>query len=134
MIQPSDQRRDTGKPGGTPMNTTKNIILAATLSVLSIAHVGAAQAADTIKPLQGISFHVGNKDAVAYFLTEGGSCKLVLTMAEDVSQPARVEIAIATGQATRYELTQGKLLEFACKADGLAMEVNSLPTLAGNGR
>jgi hypothetical protein len=115
------------------MNTIKNIIVAATLSVLSVAHIEAARAADTIKPLQGISFHVGNKDAVAYFLAEGGSCKLVLTMAEDVSQPTRFEVAIATGQSTHYELTQGKSLEFACQADGQAMEVNSLPTLAGNG-
>ena len=36
------------------MNPTKNIILVATLSLLSVAH---AQAAETVKPLQGVGFH-----------------------------------------------------------------------------
>jgi len=47
------------------MTSFKNIVLAATLSVLSIS---AAHAGQTMKPLQGVSFHVGTKHAVGYFL------------------------------------------------------------------
>jgi hypothetical protein len=114
------------------MNTTKNIILAATLSVLSVARVGAAQAAETVKPLQGVSFHVGSTDAAAYFLSENRTCKLVLTMAKKDGQPTRLEAAITGGESTRYWLAEGNALEFACQADAQAMAINSLPTVAAN--
>jgi hypothetical protein len=114
------------------MNTTKNIILAATLSVLSVAHIGAAQAAETVKPLQGISFHAGSKDAVGYFLSESGTCKLALTMADGNAQPTRFEAAISGGGSTSYKLTEGKSLEFACQADAQAMTIDWVPTVAAN--
>jgi hypothetical protein len=114
------------------MNPTKNIILAATLSVLSVAHIGAAQAAETVKPMQGISFHAGSKDAGAYFLSESGTCKLVLTMTEKDGQPTRFEAAITGGESTRYQLAEGQSLEFACQADAQAMTINSESAVAAN--
>ena len=115
------------------MNTIKNIIVAATFSVLSIAHVGAAHASETLKPLQGLSFHTGSKDAVAYFLNENRTCKLVLTMVDGAYRPTRFEAAIAAGEATRYALAEGKTLEFACQSDAQTMKINSLATVATNG-
>ena len=111
------------------MNTIKNIIVAATLSVaLSVA----AQAQQGIKPVQGVSFHVGTKHAVAYFLNDNHGCKLVLTLADDASAPSRFEAAIEAGKSTRYQITEGKALEFACQADGQAMDIKSLDTTAAN--
>jgi hypothetical protein len=115
------------------MNTTKNIIVAAALSVLSFAHFGVAQASETLKPLQGISFHAGNKDAVAYFLSESGTCKLVLMMAKGADQPTRFEAAIPGSGSTRYELAEGKSLEFTCQTDAQTMRIDALVTLAGLG-
>lgn len=115
------------------MNTTKNIIIGATVLALSFAHIGVAQASDTLKPLQGISFHVANKDAVAYFLSESGTCKLVLTMAGGADQPTRLEVAIPGDGSNSYELTEGKSLEFTCQNGAQAMKIDTLLTLAGLG-
>ena len=38
----------------------------------------------TMKPLQGVSFDIGTKRAVSYFLSDGNSCKLTLMLAEVV--------------------------------------------------
>ena len=38
----------------------------------------------TMKPLQGVSFDIGTKRAVSYFLSDNDACKLTLTLAEVV--------------------------------------------------
>ena len=68
------------------MNSIKTIIIAATLSTLSL---GAAQAAETIKPVQAASFHDGTKHAVAYFLNDNATCKLVVMQADDATMRRR---------------------------------------------
>jgi hypothetical protein len=110
------------------MNAIRTIIIAATLSTLS----GYAQAAETVKPLQGASFHAGSKDAVAYFLGESRTCKLVLTIADNGAQPTRFEAAISGGESTSYKLTEGKSLEFVCQADAQAMTLGTAATFAAN--
>ena len=111
------------------MNSIKTIIVAATLSTLSL---GAAQAAETIKPVQGVSFHAGTKHAVAYFLTHNENCKLVLTLADDVLYaPVRFEAAIADGSSKHYPFA-GKSLEFACQNQGQAMTINTREAVATN--
>jgi len=113
------------------MTMIKNILAA---SILSASLFGTAQAAEqTIKPLQGVSFHSGTKHAVAYFLSQGHTCKLVVTAADDANfAPTRREAAIEGGTSTKYELAQGKSLEFTCQAEARAMTVKSLTTVAGN--
>ena len=115
------------------MNTTKNIIIAAALSALSFGHIGAAQASETLKPVHGISFHTGSKDAVAYFLSDSGSCKLVVTTVERGTQPTRFEASIAGGESTRYALSDANSLDFACAADAQTMKINALEAVATNG-
>ena len=110
------------------MNTIRTIIVAATLSTLS----GYAHAAETVKPLQGVSFHAGSKDAVVYFLGESRSCKLVVTIADKGAQPTRFEAAISGGESTSYQLTEGNSLEFACQADAQAMTIGTTATVAAN--
>jgi hypothetical protein len=114
------------------MTSIKNIFVAALL--FSAGLFGTAQAAEqTIKPLQGVSFHAGTKHAVAYFLSENRTCKLVLTSADDANfEPARYEAAIDAGKSTNYPLVEGKSIEFACQAEAQAMNVKSLETVAGN--
>jgi hypothetical protein len=119
------------------MNPRKNIIIAATLSaILSVASLGAVQAADgveTMKPLQGVSFHAGTKHAAGYFLKDNNTCKLVLTMADEGNfAPTRFESAIETGRSTRYQFAEGKSLEFACQADGQELAVTSFETTVAN--
>ena len=117
------------------MNASKNITLPALIAILSLAYLGSAQAGDgaqTIKPLQGVSFHIGTKHAVAYFLSDNNTCKLVVMAADDANfAPTRSEAAIQPGKSTQYELSEGTSLEFACQAGGLAMNVRSLEAVAG---
>jgi hypothetical protein len=110
------------------MKTTKNIIVAIALSTL---FAGYAQA-ETLKPLQGASFHAGSKDAVAYFLSENHTCKLVLTTADKDAQPTRFEAAIPGGESASHELAEGKSLEFTCQADAQQMTIAAQPTIAAN--
>ena len=105
------------------MNTIKTIIAAIALSTgLSVA----AQA-ETLKPLQGVSFHTETKDAVAYYLADKGTCKVVVTLTDKTSYaPTRFEEAVAANKSTH----NGKALEFACHADAQAMTINLATTLA----
>ena len=112
------------------MTPIKTILVAATLSTLSIA---TAHAGQTMKPMQGVSFHAGTKHAVGYFLNEGKTCKLVLTLADDANfAPTRIETAIEAGKSTRYQLAEGKSFEFACQDGGNAIIVKSHETTAAN--
>jgi hypothetical protein len=112
------------------MNSIKTIIIAATLSTLSL---GAAQAAETIKPVQAASFHDGTKHAVAYFLNDNATCKLVVMQADDANYaPTRFEAAIADGSSKHYDFAEGKTLEFACQNQGQVMTINTREAVATN--
>jgi hypothetical protein len=113
------------------MTTIKNILVSA---VLFAGVFGTAQAADqTMKPLQGVSFHAGTKHAVAYYLNESGTCKLVVTSADDANFASiRSEAEIEPGKTTTYQLDDGKQIEFACQGQALAMNVKSLETIAAH--
>ena len=112
------------------MTSIKTIIVAATLSTLSL---GAAQAAETVKPLQGINFHAGTKHAASYYLNDNGTCKLVVTLADDANyEPTRFEAAIADGSSTHYQLAEGKSLEFGCRDHAQLMTVSTLEAIATN--
>ena len=111
------------------MTSIKNIVLAATLSILSVS---AAHAAETIKPVQAASFHAGTKHAVAYFLNDNATCKLVVMQADDANYaPTRFEAAIADGASTSYEFA-GKSLEMGCRDHAQLMTVNTLEAVATN--
>lgn len=112
------------------MNSIKNIFAAIVLSTgLSVA----AQAAETVKPLQGASFHTETKDAVAYYLADNGACKVVVTLADKTAYaPTRVEKAVEAHKSALYQVDAGKALEFSCLEDAHAMTINLLATVATN--
>src|SRR3984893_17645677 len=75
----------------------------------------------TMKPLQGVSFDIGTKRAVSYFLSDDDTCKLTLMLAEvahddEVNGPtaARLTIAVEVGKAAHLDTAEGKSLEFKC--------------------
>ena len=108
------------------MNSIKTIIAAAALSALS----GYAQA-ETVKPLQGISFHTETKDAVAYYVADKGTCKVVLTLTDKIDYaPTRFEGVIEARKSILQQIDDGKSLEFACQANAQAMTIKMLTTVA----
>ena len=114
------------------MNSITNIFIAAAVSILLSC---AAQAEDvqTMKPMQGVSFHAGTKHASGYFLKDHSACHLVVTAADEVHYtPSRFETAIETGRSARYQLAEGTSLEFACRANAQELAVTSLKTTAAN--
>ena len=108
------------------MNSLKTIIIAAALSALS----GYAQA-ESVKPLQGVSFHTETKDAVAYYLADKGTCKVALMVTDKTAYaPTRFEEAVEAHKSTLRQIDDGKALEFACHSDAQAMTINLATTVA----
>ena len=105
----------------------RNIVAAA----LSLGYLGAAQAAETVKPLQGVSFHTASKDAIAYYLADKGTCKVVLMLTDKTFYaPTRFEEAVEAHKSALHQIDNGKALEFACHADAQAMTINLATTVA----
>ena len=85
-----------------------------------------------MESLQGVSFDIGTKRAVSYFLSDEDSCKLTLTLAEVVHgdevndlTTTRVTVAIEAGKAAHLDTAEGKSLEFKCQAGAHVMSIEA---------
>jgi hypothetical protein len=90
----------------------------------------------TIRPLQGVSFDIGRKRAVSYFLSDDHACKLTLMLAELVNDDesnglaaTRVTVAVevdkaAHDKAAHLDTAEGKSLEFKCQPGGQEMSID----------
>jgi len=110
--------------------------------VSAMAGYGMTRAADpasplTMKPLQGVSFNIGTKRAVSYFLSDNDTCKLTLTLAEVVQDDevngltaARMTVAVEVGKVAHFDTAEGKSLEFKCQggAHVMSIEASNQPT------
>ena len=113
-------------------------------TILAIAFAGAFTGVSamagygmTMRPLQGVSFDIGTKRAVSYFLSDNGACKLTLTLAEVVQDDevngltaARMTVAVEVGKVAHFDTAEGKSLEFKCQAGAQVMTVNVLNRVA----
>ena len=130
------------------MNLTKKIIAATALTgVLAMADLGAVQAGDSspvwkpMKPLYAISFDVGRKHVLSYFLSKNGQCDLT-TLVTDwpdgtpegdeirTLTTARFNAAIDGGKTAHLNTAEGKSLEYACATDAQAMSVREVNPVA----
>jgi hypothetical protein len=126
--------------GATAMTASKNIAVALALAGLFALNGNAAKADGaslTMKPQHGISFDVGQKRAVSYFVTDNGLCKLTLIVAQAMTgdevptdQPVRFEVAIDGGKNTRLDAAEGHLVDFACAVRAEAMTVTPIEQVA----
>lgn len=123
------------------MTSAKHIMIATAIAAtLSLTSARALEAADdtlNMKPFHGISFNVGSKRAVSYFLNSNGQCNLVVTLADEPKwdgthsfTATRFEATIAAGEATRFHSAERKALEFACHAGARSMSVKPVEQLA----
>ncbi|MCB1526608.1 MAG: hypothetical protein KDJ45_02765 [Hyphomicrobiaceae bacterium] len=118
---------------------SKNFVVAL---ASTIAFGGAAAAyADGLSgqkmtPRHGISFDVGSKRAVSYYLGEGGVCNLTVLMADsnnldEVKGAAtRVSMPVIPTKKARIDTAEGKTLEFKCAPSASAMSVRVLDQVA----
>jgi hypothetical protein len=90
-----------------------------------------------LKPLAGISFGVGSKRVVGYFVAAANACNLTLmlgdSMASDevpTSSPMRILQTIAPNSMARVDTNEGESFEFSCKSGATAMTVRMLTAVA----
>jgi hypothetical protein len=87
-------------------------------------------------PMGGVSFDIGAERAVAYFLSDTGRCKLVLTQAGAAHGNAnftatRFEATIDAGKTTRYVSSDGHAIDFECQPNAQSVGIHAVaPTLA----
>ncbi len=125
------------------INKCIKIAATALTTIFLVGGVAPLQAAgtssvQTMKPLRGVSSQVGRLHGVSYFLSVEGSCKLVLTLAEEPSwdevikfTSIRFEASLPAGKSTRYDSAEGNSLEFACLAEAAAMSVTQAHDVVG---
>src|SRR5262249_3145868 len=101
----------------------------------AIAGPGMSRAIDpalplTMKPLQGVSFDIGTKRTVSYFLSDGAACKLTLTVADVIDDDevngltaTRMTVSVQTGKLAYLDTADGKSLEFKCQEGAQAMSI-----------
>ena len=130
------------------MNLAKKIIAATAFTcVLAMANLGAVQAGDSspvrsqMKPLYAVSFDVGRRHVLSYFLSKSGVCDLtilVTDLPEELVEgdeiptltTARFQAVINGGKTARLDTSEGKSLEYACATDAQAMSVRQVNQVA----
>lgn len=115
-------------------------VVAAYATALMLAGTAPAAAADVaslkMKPSHGVSFDVGTKRAVGYYLAEGGICNLTVLMADNgvndevKGAATRVSIPVIPKKSARIDTAEGKTLEFTCAPSAQGMTVNMLEKVA----
>ena len=130
------------------MNIVKKIVAATAVTcVLAIANLGAVQAGDTspvasqMKHLQAISFDVGRRHVLSYFLSKNGLCDLTVLVTDRPDEAftgdeipalntARFKATIDGGKTAHVDTAEGKSLEYACATDAQAMSVRQVNQVA----
>ena len=109
------------------MRAIRNITLSVALGGLALSgDVEAAERDTALRalPMHAVSFDIGSKHAISYFLINDGNRELTVWLT-DVSRddetaggaPARMVISVAPGKAMQVGSAEGMAAEFACAAN-----------------
>jgi hypothetical protein len=90
--------------------------------------------------MHGVSFDIGSKHAVAYFVLRDANCDLTVFLTDRFSEddevtpsvPARFMISIAPGKAAKVGSAEGTEAEFACARRADFMTVRTFTEVAYN--
>jgi hypothetical protein len=123
----------------SPKQTLVQLMLLASSLTLPIGAANAQDAAKSavLKPLQGASFEIGSKRAVAYFTTEREMCRVVLTMADEPDwknashfSALRFESSVSPGKSEQYG-SSGQMVEFYCGLQAGSLRITTSEKIAG---
>jgi hypothetical protein len=110
-----------------PALVISGCMLAAAGSGVASARMSGPQ---TFKPSEGMTYVLGSKRAVGYFLNAKGACQVTLMIAEavdpDLAQPtsaARMTVAMAPGQSMTLGSAEGESMVATCGAGGETLEI-----------
>lgn len=116
-------------------------------SIITLTNIAAAQAGDysqvsrTMKPLYAVSFDVGPKHVLSYFLSKSGLCDLTVMVTDKPSQApqgeeirplatSRFKALINSGKTARLDTAEGKAFEYECKSGAQAMSIREVKQVA----
>ncbi len=134
------------------MNLSKKFIAGTALTgVLAMAYPGAVQAEDlssgskAMKPLYAVSFDVGRKHVLSYFLKKGGQCDLTMMVTDRPDKEpegddiptlstAQFKAQITGGKTALFGFgtAEGRALEYACATGAQAMSVRQVYAVAAS--
>jgi hypothetical protein len=108
------------------MFTTRSLValtlgcLTTTLTV-DVAGAHRAISSETYRSAQAISYQLGSKRAIGYFVRVDGACQVTMMIAEtvdpDVAQPtsaARLSLSMMPGQSAALASEEGESLQLTC--------------------
>lgn len=116
--------------------------ITALVALVTLALSGSLEAAEldtTLRalPMHGVSFDIGSKHAISYFLVNGGNCDLTVWLADishdDEGAPGtatRMVSSVAPGKTMQVGSAEGMAAEFACAANAESMSVRTLTEVA----
>ena len=107
-------------------------LVACAIAVPAAAHRNPAS--EIYRSAQSISYQLGSKRAVGYFLTHNGACQLTLMIAEavdvDVAEPtnaAKLNVAILPGQSAALASEEGEAMLLTCGGNAETLMVKYAP-------
>jgi len=130
------------------MNIIKKIAISTAVTcALATANLGVVQAGDTspgasqMKHLHAISFHVGHRHVLSYFLSKTGLCDLTIFVSDKpleapegdeipALKTARFNATVAGGKTVHFDTGEGKSLEYTCAKDAQAMSARQVNQVA----
>ena len=110
------------------------IATAIILSALSLQTVHAIEAkkAVTVEPGKGLSFKVGSKKAITYFIKSGDYCDVTIMLSEQnpvigqtYQSASKVKVQLVPGKSTLVESADGKALKVACNQGAKTMTIQN---------
>jgi len=112
---------------------------AASVVALGFASPAGASGAQTIcktyQPIEAMTLDLGSKSALAFFVSAGGGCSVVLMISEKFDpkrlttapSASRVRLALAPGESAIMDSDEGGSLVIQCGRDAAAMNVTTGP-------
>ena len=126
--------------------SSKSVVAAVSFAVAGLAglnattgHAGEFSSATVVKPKAGLSFPLGSKQAVGYFLAERGGCDLTLLVgeageaaadAEKGGSASRFTTLVAAGRTARMDTADGPSVEFFCSTGASFLTTRVIDRLA----
>ena len=118
----------------------KSILLPVALVSLAVSgSVEAAERDTTLRalPMHAVTFDIGSKHAISYFLVNDGNCDLTVWLTDisldDEAAPSmatRMVLSVAPGKTMRVGSAEGKAAEFTCATNAESMRVLTLTEVA----
>lgn len=134
---------NTMEPTMTTFSSPKFLIAAVALAVAGLnatsSHAGEYSSATVVRPKAGLSFPVGSKQAVGYFLAQRGGCDLTLLVGEGgesaseagkAASAARFSTLVAAGRTARMDTADGPSIEFFCSTGASFLTTRVIDRLA----